>query len=315
MFVTFFDTCMVSLVAIFVWRFSPFLIVLPWLTIACLDGAFISSVLTKVPQGAWFTIMLATVLGSVFLVWRYGKEQQWMAEADDRFPTSYLVRPGTENQLYLTQNFEGLPLGTIKGFGIFFDKVGETTPTVFSQFAIKLTAIPEVTVFFHLRPLEVPSVAPEDRHSVSRLAIPNCYRLVVRYGFNDEVINPDLASVVYEQIRRFRVWELSDKNAAAKVDVLEKNHADRVYVTSDMKGGEIDEEVRDPELARIDAAFAHKSLYVLGKEQMRIKKSTNYLRQGLLYIFLFLRENTRAKMANLKIPKDKVIEVGFVKEI
>ena len=48
---------------------------------------------------------------------------------------------------------------------------------------------------------------------------------------------------------------------------------------------------------------------------MRIKKSTNYLRQGLLYIFLFLRENTRAKMANLKIPKDKVIEVGFVKEI
>lgn len=306
---------MVSLVAIFVWRFSPFLVVLPWLTIACLDGAFISSVLTKVPQGAWFTIMLATVLGCVFLVWRYGKEQQWMAEADDRFPTSYLVRPGAENQLYLTQNFDGLPLGTIKGFGIFFDKAGETTPTVFSQFAIKLTAIPEVTVFFHLRPLEVPSVAPEDRHSVSRLAIPNCYRLVVRYGFNDEVVNHDLASVVYEQIRRFRALELSDKNTAAKVDVLEEKHANGVPVTSDMKGREIDEEVRDPALARIDAAFAHKVLYVLGKEQMRIKKSNNYLRQGLLYIFLFLRENTRTKMANLNIPKDKVIEVGFVKDI
>ena len=52
MFVTFFDTCMVTLAAIFVWKFSPFVVVLPWLTIALMDGAFLSSVLTKVPQGA-----------------------------------------------------------------------------------------------------------------------------------------------------------------------------------------------------------------------------------------------------------------------
>jgi len=52
MFVTFFDTCMVTLAAIFVWKFSPFLVFLPWLTIALMDGAFLSSVLTKVPQGA-----------------------------------------------------------------------------------------------------------------------------------------------------------------------------------------------------------------------------------------------------------------------
>src|SRR3954471_19251544 len=70
MFVTFFDTCMTALAAMFVWRVSPFIVFLPWLTIACLDGAYLSSALTKVPVGAWFTITLAGVLAFLFLLWR-----------------------------------------------------------------------------------------------------------------------------------------------------------------------------------------------------------------------------------------------------
>jgi KUP system potassium uptake protein len=314
MFVTFFDTCMVSLTAIFVWRLRPILVFLPWLTIACLDGTFLSSALCKVPAGAWFTIMLAVILALVFLVWRFGKEQQWLAEAEDRFSTSHFVRPGPDEQLYLTERFHGDPLSHIKGFGIFFDKAGETTPTVFSQFMIKLTAIPEVMVFFHLRPLEVPSVAPEDRHSVSRLAIPNCYRLVVRYGYNDEVISPDLASVVYEQIRIY-----SERNEEDKVTVLNGNAGSppNVAVGQDLDAmtGKYGAESGNPELAILEAAFAHKVLYIIGKEQMRIKANTGYFRKFLLHIFLWTRENSRAKMANLNVPADRVIEVGFLKEI
>src|ERR1700750_267325 len=47
MFVTFFDTCMVSLVAIFVWRIRPYIVLLPFLTIALMDGSFLSAALTK----------------------------------------------------------------------------------------------------------------------------------------------------------------------------------------------------------------------------------------------------------------------------
>src|SRR5437762_3650716 len=84
MFVTFFDTCMVSLAALIVWRLRPLLVFIPWLIIACLDGLYLSSALTKVPDGAWFTLTFATVLASVFILWRFGKEQQWQAEASDR---------------------------------------------------------------------------------------------------------------------------------------------------------------------------------------------------------------------------------------
>ncbi|KAI2702727.1 hypothetical protein CBS147354_9727 [Penicillium roqueforti] len=103
MFVTFFDTCMVSLAAMFAWRISPYIVLLPWLTVACLDGTYLSSALTKVPDGAWFTIALAAILAMLFLLWRYGKEQQWFAEAEDRVPTAHFIVSGSDGQMFLSR--------------------------------------------------------------------------------------------------------------------------------------------------------------------------------------------------------------------
>ena len=327
MFVTFFDSCMVGLAAMMVWRISPFIVFPLWLTFASMDGAFLSSALTKVPSGAWFTITLAAALASILLLWRYGKEQQWVAEAEDRYPTAHFVTTNSDNQVCLSARFESTPLSTIRGFGVYFDKAGETTPIVFSQFVLKLTSLPEVTVFFHLRPLEVPSVSPEDRYTVSRLGIPNCYRLVTRFGYNDEVVTPDLASVIANQLRQYLLNDMShaahpaphsspdDKEVGEThndTSMLEtSNVSDSVPEKSSVAGWPSVEE----QLAKLESAYSHNVLYIIGKEQMKIKSKTNPFRLSLLWLFLWLRDNTRNKMANLRVPTDKVVEVGFLKEI
>ena len=333
MFVTFFDTCMVTLVAILVWRIKPYYVFLPWLVIASVDGTFLSSVLTKVPDGAWFTICLACVLASVFILWRFGKEQQWLAESSDRFPTTHLVRTRDDGRLQLADRFGGKSISTIEGFGIFFDKAGETTPIVFSQFIRKLVTAPEVIVFFHLRPLETPSVAPENRYHVSRLAIPNCYRLVVRHGYMDEVISPNLASLIFERVRDHIVCRaLDDPRPTAVSSAVDAEN----QPASTAKPGEIEDaaDARNENThsekaplpssassstsARLEAlehAYNHEILYIIGKEQMRVKPGTNFVRAWLLRAFLFLRENTRAKIASLGVSTDRVIEVGFVKDV
>ena len=56
-------------------------------------------------------------------------------------------------------------------------------------------------------------------------------------------------------------------------------------------------------------------MYIIGKEQLKIRKSTAFVRKWLLVLFLWMKENTRTKMANLNVPTEKVIEVGFLKEI
>ncbi|KOC12600.1 hypothetical protein AFLA70_150g002100 [Aspergillus flavus AF70] len=321
MFVTFFDTCMVSLAAMFVWRISPFIVLFPWLIVACLDGAYLSSSLMKVPTGAWFTIALATVLAILFLIWRFGKEQQWFAEAEDRFPTSHFVSKDPDGQIRLTDRYGSTPLSITKGLGIFFDKAGETTPIVFSQFILKLTTMPAVIIFFHLRPIETPSVPAEDRYTVSRLAIPNCYRLVVRYGYNDEIITPDLANTITQQVRRYlitRSCDQADPSTCTPDTMTNKSHTSSVKRSTTSATGEssmVDGGRYDISLTKLEDAYNHGVIYITGKEQMRIKKSKNYFRRIVLWIFLWIRENTRAKIASLGLATEKVIEVGFLKDI
>ncbi|KAI9780431.1 MAG: hypothetical protein M1839_006705 [Geoglossum umbratile] len=333
MFVTFFDTCMVSIAALVVWRLSPFLVFFPWLAIACLDGLYLSSALTKVPDGAWFTLTVSGLLACVFILWRFGKEEQWQAEASDHFPTTHLVKKAENGQVQLTDRYGGYSLSIINAFGIFFDKAGETTPAVFSQFLSKLVAAPEVMVFFHLRPLEIPTVSPEDRYTVSQLALPNCYRLVVRHGYMDEVITPDLASLVYEQVRHFIIRRgaarkslgpLSPHPSLARENSLilppQAGENDNIATESSSspsdkeKPGSIDETIA-AQLARLQQAYDRQVLYIIGKQQMKIKPGTGVWRNVLLSAFLWLRDNTRAKIANLRVSADRIIEVGFIKEV
>ena len=342
MFVTFFDTCTVSLAAMFVWRISPYWIFLPWLTIACLDGVYLSSALTKVPDGAWFTITFAAVLAAIFILWRFGKEQQWAAEAADRFPTTHFVKQGDEGPVQLKEIHGGQTLSTIQAFGIFFDKSGATAPPVFSQFVIKLVAAPAVIVLFHLRPLETPSVPPENRYTVSRLAVRNGYRLIVRHGYNDEVITPDLASLIREQIHLFIRSSLPGHEHQAVGTHIVPTDAEStdttpnssVGATTDTKPGSNGDVLNSHEppkqpraesnwngddllaqLAKLDEAYAHQVLYIIGKEQMKVKSGTSVFRKVLLHAFLWIRDNTRTKIANLRVPMDRVFEVGFVKDI
>src|SRR5690242_2744011 len=348
MFVTLFDTILVTLIAVLVWRIKPYYIFLPLVAIACIDGTYLSSALAKVPDGGWFTILLSCLLACIFILWRFGKEQQWKSEAEDLFTTTYFVKPNESGKLELTEQFGGKELSSMSGVGIFFDKEGNTTPIVFSQFVRKLVTAPEVMVFFHLRPVEKPTVPLEERYNVTRLAIPNGYRLVVDYGYKDEVFTPDLSALIYDQVRNHIVTRAADrkresattsaakrrrssgilKNSsisndafATQTDVSEKEDSTSLSVerarnrSRQISSTSVATSSTAARLDALDRAFKDEVLYIIGKEQMRVKDGTNIARSLLLKAFIVLRDNTRAKVQSLSVPIDKVIEVGFVKEV
>ncbi|KAK2611756.1 hypothetical protein N8I77_005080 [Diaporthe amygdali] len=366
MFVTFFDTCMVTLVALIVWRIRPYLVVLPWLIFASVDGLYLSSALNKVPDGAWFTLTISAIMTGLFMLWRFGKESQWKAEAEDRFRLNHLVTKDDEGKLKLTQRWGGDQLSQIRGLGIFFDKTGVMTPAVFTQFASKFNAVMDVTVFWHLHPVEAPTVPDSERYSVSKFTtIPGCYRLVVKHGFMDEVMSPDLAALIYEKVRSFVIRQATRNeeirhedpslsgdggsqatqrsgienvegvpmSEAATIDVASANATGAEITAAPSNNGssggngprerhiseklpiELRDEAVAAELARLDRAYAAKIMYVVGKGQMRIRTGTPIFRKVVLGTFLWIRDNTRAKIANLRLAMDRVVEVGFVKEI
>ncbi|KAH8672443.1 potassium transporter-domain-containing protein [Ilyonectria robusta] len=292
--VTFISTCMVSLVAILVWRIPSFVVIPIFLIFAALDGAFMSAVLTKVPDGAWFTLLLAFILSSIFILWRFGKEAQWSAESLDRLlPSDVLSDSDSQNSssvTRLTESFGSTPVSTVPGLGVFFDKSGDSSvlPVSFAHFVLKFAARPAVLIFFHMRPLPVPFVDSADRFVVTRTSgIANCYNVVLRHGYADDVVRPGMARDLVAQV------ELVVSRAAA------------------------------PDAAELQAlreAYSSQIVYVLGKETMKIKRDGRFkpwaiTRWIILEIFLWIRENSRTKMANVNIDVDRLVEVGFLKEI
>lgn len=320
--VTFITTCMIAIVALVVWRL-PMLVVLPvWLFFACLDGVYLTSVLTKVPEGAWFTILLSAVLCSIFILWRFGKEAQWAAEHADRLPPSALLVKGDPNRsgkgtttkiTRLAQSFGGTPVSVVPGLGIFFDKNGDVDvlPPSFTHFVRKFAARPAVTVFFHMRPLPVPTIPCAERYVVMRTpGVDDAYSVVLRHGYADDVLKPGMARDLVGQIQLsveksiVRGHRNEDGNGTASGDAAAAAVAEELKVLQD--------------------AHAAQVVYVLGKETMRIKGSGSragyykpgaLCRRALLWAFLWVRENSRAKLADLDIDVDKMVEVGFLKEI
>lgn len=278
---------MVSLVAILIWRLPAYVVFPVFLIFAALDGVFLTSVFTKVPEGAWFTLLLAIILSSIFILWRFGKEAQWAAESLDRLPPSHLLSLENPANPRLAPAFGGASVSTVEGLGIFFDKMGDPAvlPASFAHFVRKFAARPTVLVFFHMRPLPLPSIPLAERYVVTRTpgGMTNCYSVVLRHGYVDDVIRPGMARELVAQVE--------------------------LAVTQTAAPGERD---------TLRTACDSQTVYVLGKEAMRIKMGRGpwyWVRRMFLGVFLWIRENSRAKLADLDIDIDKLVEVGFLKEI
>lgn len=310
---------MVSLVALIIWRIPSLVVLFVFTVFVLLDGVYLSAALNKVPDGAWFALVLSFILSTIFILWRWGKEQQWAAEVKDVLDPSELLTSRTTSRnnslsvsrdisgegsvfrLRLAPEYGGGSITPAPGLGIFFDKVGgagDHIPKVFTQFVRKFQTRPQVIVFFHMRSLSQPTVPIDQRFVISRVTskIPSCYRIVLRHGYMDDILTPDLARIIVTELLTFITR-----------GPLEPNEND------------LPPDVRQ-ELEALRAAEDAQTVYLMGKQTMRVHKREgrnigNIVRRLCLEAFLWIRENSRTKLANLDIDPDSLVEVGFVKEI
>jgi KUP system potassium uptake protein len=201
--VTFLTTNLVAIVALVVWRMHSLVVLAIFLPFLVLDGLFLSSAGNKLPDGAWFTLLLALILSSVFVLWRYGKEKQWAAEGRGRYDFSQFIKKNELQKWTMITNDSVRELTNIKGIAIYFDKSGEGVPIVYEEFLRKFEALPDIQVLFHLRALSRPYVSEDEKYEVMRTSVPNCYRIIVRHGYKDVVVTQELDFVVYAQIKNF----------------------------------------------------------------------------------------------------------------
>ena len=371
-------TSLVSLVAIIVWRVRWWIILPLWLTEATFEGLYMTSALTKVPDGAWFTLCLAVVLATIFTTWRFGKEKQWIVERKGRMRMNRLVSKGTRGELKLNPGLGGREIITTRGIGIFFDKPGgDFVPVVYEEFLRKFESQPEVQVFLHLRATTVPFVPEDERYAVTRTGLPNCYRMILRFGYSEPAVPPQLGRIVYDELRKY-ILSLrakpaptlvsgndaavpnpasaaedaqrngtrtpTEKVAAAAAAAQEDNEneteqdiqqeldidsmtfASTPADTEKARGSgaaslaeghvvELDDQIQR-RLNTLDAAYRSQTVYMLGKEHLKLPDSgVNFFKRALLAAYLWMRNSTGEKVVAFRIPMNKMVEVGFIKEL
>lgn len=139
----------------------------------------------------------------------------------------------------------------------------------------------------------------------------------------DEVITPDLASVLHSHLRAYltdKTRPLSSGPRAGEFSAT-STVVDGELAISSEKGTEEGITTRTAEIsgddpvALLEAAYKHRVLYIVGKQEMHIQKRRSVGRWLVLKTFLFMRENSRGKIQNLKVPTDRLVEIGFVKDI
>ena len=242
-----------------------------------------------------------------------------------------------QKPLLLAPALGGGSVSQIKGLGIFFDKTGDvtSTPAIFIQFLQKFQATPTAAVFFHIRPVSVPSIDPEDRFTIARCfpglnvhpTAHNFFNVTLRHGYTDEVVTPDLGMVVYEEIRKFVIREeiipMVDLSEAVTSSGEEPSRGHSCSIrgapeTLEIQRRHVMQSSVQHRLDSIEVAYKDRVTYIVGKEQMRVHDPDHikgWARRTVLATFLWLRGNTGSRVANFNLDVEKLVEIGFVKVI
>lgn len=125
----------------------------------------------------------------------------------------------------------------------------------------------------------------------------NFFRIHVRQGFDDEVIN-DLGSIINDRLCDFLM-----RSTGNGVE-------NGLYSNPQGQGGN-----SRPGVNAWEGAFKTQVVYIVGTERLRIADTPGFFRRLVLRVFIWLRGLSRSKIAQMKLPYDKLFEVGIFKDI
>jgi KUP system potassium uptake protein len=175
-----------------VWRAAPlaasFLLV---------DLAFFSATSTKLLEGGWFPLLLASIVFIVMTTWHTGRRYLAQSLADAAFPLDLFLK-----------DLATSPILRVKGTAVFMASSGNGVPPVLLHYVKHAQSLHETVVLLTVVGTHAPEVHGEGRLQVDTLG-QNFYRVTLRYGFME---TPDIPRALGECANRglpFRLDRIS----------------------------------------------------------------------------------------------------------
>jgi KUP system potassium uptake protein len=183
----FIDTVLAFVVIHSLWRWNWLRVAFIAAVFVTVDLSFLSANAIKILHGGWFPLVIGMALFTLMSTWKRGRE--------------ILFERLSENVIALAPFLASItsdPPLRVPGTAVFLNASAEGVPHSVLHNLKHNKVLHERVVFLTVLTKEVPWVPEEQRLEVHRLA-PDFYRILVRYGFMDEIDIPK----ALEQCRAF----------------------------------------------------------------------------------------------------------------
>jgi KUP system potassium uptake protein len=136
-------------------------------------------------------------------------------------------------------------------------------------------------------------VEEEEKYRIILTDVPNCFQVHVRHGFNEHVVTQNLSQLIHERLRRFII----------SGDGMLNNPSDQ------------HDEITRQKLDALEKANKEGVVYIIGKEQLKTNPNASFIRRLALGVFIWLRQISRSKVAEMDFQLADVFEVGVFTQI
>jgi KUP system potassium uptake protein len=172
------DTILVFIVLRMRWNLNKLTMVAGMSAFLCIDLAFFSANTVKIPSGGWFPLLVALVIFILLVTWKRGREIVSQRLQDEGIP------------LYgFLQNLLNFPPLRVPGTAVFMTADPFNVPSALLHNLKHNKVLHERVVILNVCYYREPYLPDAERMEVQELA-PDFYRLIVCYGFMDDIDIP-----------------------------------------------------------------------------------------------------------------------------
>ena len=164
-------TILAVLVAFHLWRWPKWRIVLIFGPLGIVDVAFFTANMSKIPHGAWFSLVVATILFIIISSWSTGRVAMMRSLSKEAVPADDFTAKVSSGAYKRTE-----------GTGVFLVASSTHVPRPLIATIRNFGRIHELTVLLTVETLDTPYATESNRSEAIEIS-PGLWRVFLRFGF------------------------------------------------------------------------------------------------------------------------------------
>lgn len=298
---------------IIVWKKKIFSAIAFLLLFGSIELLYVSSSISKVPEGGWIPLVLSLIFMGVMYSWNYGTMKKHQFDEENKVSVNRILSWGPS-----------LGMVRVPGIGLLYTDLVSGVPAVFGHFVTNLPAFHQVLVLLCVKSVQVPYVSENERLLISRVGPKEygMFRCIVRYGYKDlQQENYNFENRLVSGIIQFVETEEDCvlKPTPTMRALLDSNQEDSLFHSScdlqamKSENGHLENSINKEETLQIVKAKESGIAHILGHSYAKSKKSSTILKKlAIDVVYAFLSKNCRGPDVILNVPPTSLLEVGMV---